>query len=677
MTCLVKPGNILAVCVRMTAVALSLFLTAAFARSPPPAEAFAALPAIGSPVLSPDGRHLAMLRVADGGYVPVIWRLNEAGFEEIHIGLRREVVAVIAVEWSGPDFLLISALGMRPRASMPDSRVYVYSLARGTVRPLLRRSSAGGRSLRARRVNRERQASMVLIDALPHRPGEVLARIAFPDRPHDMIERIDLRSRARTPELAQVATERGFIADPAGRVRVMQIVTEGGPRFAFRLADSDDWQTLGLALLPDEGDQIMALARHQDAVWVLRPAQARRELELRDLQTGRVDKRLPLPNEHDVSGILFEDHDGAWRPIGFQLVDDMPRHVYFDPDWTAIQARIDAMLPETVNQIISSTSEVDRHVVRSAHPARPPVFYLYDDYLYDDQLDRSPSLRRLGGTYPGLESASLVAKKPVHYPARDGTPIPAFLTVPESGEGPWPAIVLPHGGPHSHTDGDFSYWTQFLVSQGYLVIEPNFRGSTGYGQEWMAAGRLEWGGLMQDDIDDAAAWLLAQGLSSPGEVCIMGGSFGGYAALMGVARPDHSYACAIAISPATDLVRLVRDDQRNAPIAPWTRFIGSKGQGEARLRSVSPFHLAARIDVPVLLLHARDDLRVPSEHSLSMAQALREAGRPVRYVELPDGGHAIVDESSRQMLLDETAAFLADQIGGRAEPPGAVGQTPK
>ena len=252
--------------------------------------------------------------------------------------------------------------------------------------------------------------------------------------------------------------------------------------------------------------------------------------------------------------------------------------------------------------------------------------------------------------------------RPVEYESSDGTVIPAYLTLPLGAEPKdLPAIVLPHGGPASRDDASFWFLSQFLVSRGYAVLQPNFRGSTGYGWQFRDAGRNQWGGIMQADVDAGAAWLASEGIADPDRICIVGWSYGGYSAAMGLINSPELYRCGVGINGAYNLPRLIADGNRFVSGTMWTRHIGLDGE---RARGVSPHHQADRIQAPVLLIHADDDHRVVPEQAEDFHRELVERDKEAQLVTVPHGGHSMLNSSARQRILDEIERFLAEHIGG-------------
>ena len=266
----------------------------------------------------------------------------------------------------------------------------------------------------------------------------------------------------------------------------------------------------------------------------------------------------------------------------------------------------------------------------------------------------------LGRTYPELAPPQLMGKQVVRIQARDGLSLVAYITRGRgAGKAPGPMVVLPHGGPHSRDDADFDPWAELLASRGYTVLQVNFRGSSCYGAAFLKAGLQQWGKEMQEDLEDAVQWAVSKGVADPQRVCIVGGSYGGYAALMGVVKTPQLYRCAVSfagVSNLTDLALYWKDFIGGKKFA--RRTLGDWWDDRERLRATSPALQAQRIEVPVLLVHGTADRSVPVEQSRDMAKALASAGRSYRYVEQEGGDHHLSRQAHRTEFLRELEAFL-------------------
>lgn len=279
-------------------------------------------------------------------------------------------------------------------------------------------------------------------------------------------------------------------------------------------------------------------------------------------------------------------------------------------------------------------------------------------YYVLDRMTREMS--PLFDVRPALSKRTLSAVKPVTYKAADGTSIPAYVTIPAGTTGKnLPAIVLPHGGPSSRDEWGFDWLSQFLVARGYAVIQPNYRGSAGYGDEFQGAnGFKDWRKAISD-VNDAARYLVEQGIADRNRLSIVGWSYGGYAALQAAASDPSLYKSVTAIAPVTDLGLLKRqaDDYTNSELV--REFVGS-GQ---HVRDGSPLKNAAAISAPVLLVHGDLDLNVGVAHSAKMASELKGLGKPVEFLRYKQLDHQLDDSDARIEMLTHMGALLEKTIG--------------
>lgn len=268
----------------------------------------------------------------------------------------------------------------------------------------------------------------------------------------------------------------------------------------------------------------------------------------------------------------------------------------------------------------------------------------------------------IASPYAALDGQRLARVEAVRYRAWDGLEIPAYLTLP-AGRVPrnLPLILMPHGGPFERDHWVYDPWVQFLANRGYAVLQPNFRGSTGYGKSFVAAGEGQWGRKMQDDLDDGVRWLAGNGTIDPRRVCAMGGSYGGYAALWAVARNPDEYRCAVSLAGVSDVNALLRHDRKlfvaHRYYVDWRDRI--RGNNSTDLADVSPIRFIERIRAPLLIAHGKKDTIVPYSQSEKMAEALRKSGRSVELVLYDNEGHGFADATHSTDFLKRVEAFLA------------------
>ena len=304
-----------------------------------------------------------------------------------------------------------------------------------------------------------------------------------------------------------------------------------------------------------------------------------------------------------------------------------------------------------------SSADGKRWLIRVSGPDIPPSYYYYD-------LEKA-YVTEIGSVQLRLRNKALGSAQVVQYTARDGLELHGYLTRPVSareGENP-PLIVMPHGGPERRDYFDYNEDVQILVAAGYQVFQPNFRGSSGYGVKFADLGRRQWGGAMQTDIEDGYAYLVEVGLADPGEACIFGYSYGGYAALAAATLTPDLYRCIIDGAGASDLEAILRWERKeegadSEEYAYWVEHIGDPSADKAALAAVSPAALADRITRPVLILHGTNDGIVPFDQSKRMASAMEEAGKPVKLVELKESRHTYMSDEDELTYYTEILGFL-------------------
>ncbi|MBW6491819.1 MAG: S9 family peptidase [Lentimicrobium sp.] len=258
----------------------------------------------------------------------------------------------------------------------------------------------------------------------------------------------------------------------------------------------------------------------------------------------------------------------------------------------------------------------------------------------------------------------------ISYKSADGLKIPAYLTLPKGKEAKnLPLVVMPHGGPWARSGWGFNSYAQFLANRGYAVLDPNFRGSTGYGKKFTNAGNKEWGRKMQDDITWGVKYLIDQGIVDAKKVAIMGGSYGGYATLAGLAFTPDVYACGVSIVGPSNLITLL-----NSIPSYWESIrkifyerMGdpSTPEGQADLEKMSPLFSASKISAPLMVVQGANDPRVKQHESVQIVVALRDRGFPVEYIVAPDEGHGFAHPVNNIAMLAAVEKFLSKHLGGR------------
>jgi dipeptidyl aminopeptidase/acylaminoacyl peptidase len=463
-----------------------------------------------------------------------------------------------------------------------------------------------------------------------------------------------------------------WIADDDGVVR-LGLGYENSRLKVWYRRDADEPFRL-IARLKD-GDReelwnVVRLIKGSDEGLVLEPGQSGR-LALRrfNYATRAVGDVVYENPEWDLDAFEL-DEEG--KPLAVYFTDDRDRVVWLDPATARLQANLERALGTPDVRIEERTPDGSRMLVWRGGENHPGAWYVYTPAKR--QLEEFAQLR------PGLDPAALAPAMSIEYTARDGTRIRGYLTLPVGREpNGLPLIVMPHGGPYGVRDKlAYSDEVQLLANRGYAVLQPNYRGSAGFGEAFEDLGAGEIGRRMQDDLDDGMDWAVAQGIADADRVCLVGSSYGGYAALWGTIRNPERYRCAASFAGVTEWDKQLSYDKG---------FFSSKGRREWRDRirgkdrsfdmdSVSPARQAARLTRPVLLVHGKKDATVPFSQFETMRGALRRAGVDgAEFLALEKSGHGFASPEDEQAWYDALVGFLARHNPADAPPPAAADQS--
>ncbi len=309
--------------------------------------------------------------------------------------------------------------------------------------------------------------------------------------------------------------------------------------------------------------------------------------------------------------------------------------------------------------LVECDRAVNRFLIHVSGPRQPGGYILYDV--------KAKHLEELGDSQPWLTADRLAPMETLKIKTRDGAEIGAYLTRPLGEVKSRPMVVLPHGGPEARDSRAYSQEVQALAARGWLVLQPNFRGSGGLGRAFADAGRKRWGDRMQEDVEDAVAHVVAAGWADPKKIAIFGFSYGGYAALMGAVRKPQLYRCAVAGAAPADLMKLMEFEAKEGTDSPgylyWAKTIGDPATDAAMLRAASPALQVDAIDIPVLIIQGDEDYIVPVEQGRLMAKAMAKAGKPHEYWEIEGGGHGGFEADLERKYLTRVIDFIGKHLG--------------
>jgi dipeptidyl aminopeptidase/acylaminoacyl peptidase len=403
----------------------------------------------------------------------------------------------------------------------------------------------------------------------------------------------------------------------------------------------------------------MGFGKDPNELYIMAEHEGRNALMMVDLRDPSLKRTVKLASAtNDVSGSLVYSKTTG-EPVGLASSNTFVQSEisYWNADSRALIASVNEALPGRNNRIISTSADENQYLVYSSNDRVAGEIYLGNH--------RANSLGLLVGAYPQLQEQYLVPKKAITVKARDNLDLPGYIsTPPGSNTSNLPTVLLVNGGPQVNSDGSFNLLTQFLANRGYAVLQINSRGSGGFGSALRTAGLQKWGQEMQNDLNDGLNWAVAAGMTDPKRVCIVGAAYGGYAALMGVAKTPEAFKCAVSFAGVTDLVALGGDrGQYMSGKELFEAQVGSLDKDGERLRENSPRFLAKQIKSPVMLVHGTEDRNVSIYQGEYMDTALTEAGVPHKYIKQVRGDHFLSFYEHRMQFFTELESFLGEHLG--------------
>ena len=454
-----------------------------------------------------------------------------------------------------------------------------------------------------------------------------------------------------------------WVVDGKGVARALSVSSNKRERIWYRAGEDAPWQKLDefatlaadawapLAVAEDDKTLYVSSRRGRDKGAIMRYDPVKKEF-------GEVVAAHP---QVDLSRLI----DPRDKLLGVRYNADKFGTAWLDPELAAVQVAMDKALPSTVN-ILSFSDDHQRFVVTAFSDVLPGSFYYFDR--------KTGKLEWLADQRPWIDPKKMSPMTPVRYKARDGMEIPAYLTIPKGSSGKnLPLVAVIHGGPW--VDGDGWYFdpeVQFLASRGYAVLQPNYRGTTRYGWKHYSSSFKQWGLTMQDDIADGVQWAIDQGIVDAKRVCIYGGSYGGYATMMGLAKTPDLYKCGVNYVGVTDLDLFLNASWSDFAYSAWLKnemkdIFGDGTADHDRLRATSPVELAARIKAPVLMAYGAADVRVVPEHGWRMKAAMEKVGQHPEWMIADGEGHGYRDLQNQVMFYGAMEKFLDKYIGPDAK----------
>jgi dipeptidyl aminopeptidase/acylaminoacyl peptidase len=640
---------------------------AALAQDVDLAARFGALPSIQDISLSPDGNRIAIVSPRPFGQaLLVVDRNGDSSLKSIMRADRKDGKLTSCV-WATNERIVCKIFGIVNDAGtlLGYTRNIAVDASGTKLVQLTARDSINALGIM-------QNGGTVLDWDLPDQPGSVLISRQFvPERTLGThvastakglgVEALDTVTLRRTIVERARASAVEYISDGHGAIRIMgsQAINSTGYlsgqiRYSYRPAGSREWAPLSLVNLDQtaaDGFDPVAVDSRSDRVYGFEDKGGFRALYSIALDPSLKKELVLSRTDVDVDRLIRIGRDA--RVVGASYATERRTAEYFDPELRKLSAALGKALPGQPQVDVIDAGEGERKLlILASADTNPGVVYLYDKA--SRQLEEILPLRGEVAKQP------LAPMKPITYKAADGTNIPAYLTLPvgSSGKG-LPAIVMPHGGPSSRDEWGFDWLVQFFAARGYAVIQPNYRGSAGFGSAWYQKNGFQSWRVAVGDVNDAGRWLTAQGIAAPGKLAAVGWSYGGYAALQSAALDPDLFKAIVAIAPVTDLERLRQESLHYVNGSLVSRFIGTG----PHVREGSPAQNARAFKAPVLMFHGDLDQNVGIGESRLMRSSLQSAGKSVTLVEFEGLDHHLEDAAARTRLLSESDAFLRKHLG--------------
>ncbi|MEM9690847.1 MAG: prolyl oligopeptidase family serine peptidase [Pseudomonadota bacterium] len=635
---------------------LALVATAVFAAEPPPVETYGALPQVDMLEISPDGTRIARRIVKQGRDLVIV---QELATGQMVSGANAEEVNPRWLNFVDNDHLvMVASAALLPGAvgsRFEYSSAFSLDLNTGDIRKLLDKARGlypyqGGLG---RIIGRSPGEPIVYMPAYASGEGT---------RPYYVLYAASLDKRRVRTIARGTAHTRDWFLDESGREIVREDFNDRTN--LFQVWALNEKGRTDRVIYEEETDRppfsIMGVTPARDALVILADSAE---------TDGLAYFLMSIANGEITGPILERDGLGVERVImdidrvvhGVEFEGFLPAYAFFDETLDKRVATILRRLPDTSARLVSWSSDFNKLVFEVSGGSNSGAYLLFEEG------EAEPTM--LAQIRPDIAAEHVATTKIISYEARDGLAIPALVTgkkdVLKAGDAP--LIVMPHGGPESHDRFVFDWQAQVFASRGYVVLQPQFRGSTGFGSDFLFAGRGQWGKSMQTDLDDGVRHLVNEGTVDPARVCIVGASYGGYAALAAGAFSPDMYRCVVAVAPVTDLRRMLRSERsdhgsRHWVIDYWEELYGAEVSEKDVLRSISPALHAEKFEAPVLLIHGKKDTVVTIEQSKVMHKALQKANKDVTFIQLEGEDHWLTQAETRLETLQAMAEFIDEHL---------------
>ncbi len=648
-------------CSSLLSLTLILFTQGVFAANIIPVESFAKT-GLSSVRLSPDGKKFAALVSQEGTTVLMTQTVEQADAVPVVIlSTDNRERQFRWVRWVNNDRLLVSMYFASKRKYVNTGVTYYQHDSDETRLISVKADGTGMFNVIKPRIftgNMQAQIQDRIVDMMPANGHQILLQVNDGEvNFYPAVYEINVDDGSYKTVHSARPYFVSWEVDETHQVRVGMRREKGNIEIHVCDPDGKNWRKAwAFRSLGDDAIWPLGFGKDPNTLYVTADNKGRNAIFTVDLRDPSLKLTLKLAHDKsDLDGNLIYSavkQDFVGINVDFGSSADTR---FWDPDFSLLMSDINEVLPNRSNFLGSKSADETKYFISSSNSATPPELFFGDK-----------SANKLGlfsRTYPELNAQFMSPKKSVTIETRDNIKLPAFLTLPNvTPVTKLPTILLVHGGPQGHDDLGFDPWAQFLANRGYAVLQVNFRGSTGYGKALRGAGLRRWGMEMQDDLSDAAKWIVKQGIADADRISIVGASYGGYAALMGAAKTPELFRSAVSFAGVSDLVELGLDNDEYT----FEQQVGSLDTERKRLRETSPINFASNFKIPLLLIHGTKDRSVAYSQSTDLVKALSDAGNTsFRFISQEFGDHHLSIYEHRLQFFTELEKFLAENMSVR------------
>ncbi len=623
-----------------------------------PVEYFGALPKNSGVNLSPDGKYFSIVSFIDGvRYVVIV----EVGGKPLTVIPPYDKMSIDWANWANNETILIRMSGEKEIHSrfgkINANRLISYNINGGKPRNMQKEAKIQGTD-----NNTYMADSSAIIDWMHEDPDHILLAIDEDGADASVeVRKVNVNNGNYTLEMDHYGPTQQWTTDQQNELRLAT-----GMDRKNRGADGD---VAAIYYINPETGNFDKVEQHPSSEFtVLGFFEDPRYAYVRDTNEAgflalykfdmvnweRVETIYEVENDN-VGGLVFDDYTD--KPVGWTYMENGDSKIlYSDKGLARIQRMMNKALPGHEISITSYDEARKLFVIHAGSDVEPGAYYLFNN--------ETKQLTFMEGAYEGLDPRLMSPMQEISYEARDGLTIPAYLTIPIGTDGKnLPTVILPHGGPEARDYWGYDFIVQFFASRGYVVLQPQFRGSDGFSDEFAKMGEKQWGLAVQDDVTDGTKWLIDQGISDPNRICIMGWSYGGYVAMTATFNTPDLYKCSISVNGVSDLPQVLYETENFTGSSYWLRHIGDPNKDKEKLKATSANYNIDKIRMPILVIANKDDPVVDYNQSTSFVKKMENAGKYVKYFEIKGGGHSALEGDGRVIILREAEKFLNQHIG--------------